>query len=444
MNLHVLDRPRIGLLFDYDWDKLAHARLEGTHDFERHGFDLFSFPENLRLIGFDLENFAVSLARRARRRRWSGVISHHEHFGALAAALVAEKAGLPGTSPQAILSCQHKGHARRILAEVAPDATLPFATARPGGEMDSGEEPSFPVFAKPIKGVFSILARTVKSRSDFELHTSFTSRERWVLNRLVTPFEKVSRRRLPEAGTSLGWVLEEPVLAARQFNLDGFVIDGNLELLGFVDARLDPVSGAFIAFETPSRIRPEVRSRAKLILARFLSAVGFEHGSVNAEFFYDPITDRLTVIEVNPRLASQFGDLYRRIDGVDPHAMAIALAQGANPFEAPRLEPESKIAASIVFRTSELTPAPHTPTARQVADLEEALPGSLLLTFPRSRRSRERDLAWTGTSRYGILHIGADNGAALHEKASRAAEILGWTLPPGMHHLREHAIERST
>lgn len=440
----MLDRPRIGLLFDYDWDKLAHARLEEAHDFERHGFDLFSFPENLRLIGFDLENFAKSLARRARRQSWSGVISHHEHFGALAAALVAEKAGLPGTSPEAILACQHKGYARRVLGEVAPDATLSFATARPGGEIDSGKEPPFPAFVKPIKGVFSVLARAVKTRSDFELHTRFTGRERWVLNRLITPFERVLQRRLPGAGSSLGWVIEEPVPAARQFNLDGFVIGGHLEVLGFVDAWIDAVTGAFTAFETPSRTSPEVRSRAERILARFLRAIGFEHGSVNAEFFYDPITDRLTVIEINPRLASQFGDLYRRVYGVDPHAMALALAQGANPFEVPRSKPESRVAASIVFRTSRLLPAPHAPTPRQVADLERALPGSLLLAFSRSRRSRERDLAWTGTSRYGVLHIGAGNGAELHEKATRAAGILGWTLPSGAQPLREHVLEQST
>jgi phosphonate transport system permease protein len=43
------------------------------------------------------------LAARGRRRGWRGVLSHHEQFGALAAALVAERLGLPGTSPESIV-----------------------------------------------------------------------------------------------------------------------------------------------------------------------------------------------------------------------------------------------------------------------------------------------------------------------------------------------------
>ena len=79
------------------------------------------------MAGFDLERFAARQAARGRRRGWQAVLSHHEQFGTLAAALVAERLGLPGATPESILAAQHKLHARRVLAKVAPDANLRFA-----------------------------------------------------------------------------------------------------------------------------------------------------------------------------------------------------------------------------------------------------------------------------------------------------------------------------
>ena len=91
-------RPRVGLLFTFDWDAQGFAALADRADFDQAGFDLFSFPSNAHLIHFDLLRFAERQARRGRQRGWAGVVSHHEQFGALAAALVAERLGLPGTS----------------------------------------------------------------------------------------------------------------------------------------------------------------------------------------------------------------------------------------------------------------------------------------------------------------------------------------------------------
>ena len=121
---------RIGLLFNYDWDGLAFARIAADgkaaarYDFDEAGFDLFSFPSNAHLIHFDLRRFAARQARRGARRGWAGVVSHHEQFGALAAALVAEQLGLPGTRPEAVLAAQHKLHARRVMQKVAPAGDL--------------------------------------------------------------------------------------------------------------------------------------------------------------------------------------------------------------------------------------------------------------------------------------------------------------------------------
>ena len=118
--------PRVGWLFAHDWDAEARERLraQGRARFDHAGFDLFAFPSNAALAFYDHERFARRQARRARRLGWRAVLSHQEHFGAVAAALVAEQLRLPGAAPEALLAAQHKLHARRVLEQVAPEANL--------------------------------------------------------------------------------------------------------------------------------------------------------------------------------------------------------------------------------------------------------------------------------------------------------------------------------
>ena len=42
-------------------------------------------------------------------------------------------------------------------------------------------------------------------------------------------------------------------------------------------------------------------------------------------------------------MASQFADLYLRVDGVDLYAMALALAHGQNPWALPRSAPSAQL-----------------------------------------------------------------------------------------------------
>ncbi len=422
-------RPRVGLLFDYDWDALAHEALGSRFAYDRAGFDLFAFPSNARLINFDLGAFAARQARRARRRGWAGVVSHHEQFGALAAALVAEAAGLPGTSPEAVIACQHKLHARRVLQQVCPEANLSFSEldAQYGGPIPQGL--AYPSYVKPVKAAFSVLARPVRHERELHEHTRFGKRELWVIRRLVEPFERVARERLPGCGTAHRMMLEEP-LRAPQYNLDGYIFNGQLRVLGIVDAVMYPGTQAFMRWDMPSRLPSAVAARAADVARRFLGAVGFTHGLFNMEFFHDPASDRLSVIEFNPRLASQFGDLYRRVHGVDAHAIGLALAQGLDPAALPRTEPTAGAAASFVYRTFDpRDTVPAMPGPWQRARLAREFPDAMLFTYPKSGHSLARDFKWLGSHRYGIVHLGGRDGHDLRRRCEAASAVLGWPAP---------------
>lgn len=416
------------VLFNYDWDATGFARWAGGFPVDSAGFDLFSFPSNARLVGFDLRRFVARLARQAARRGWRAVASNHEQFGALAAALLAERMGWPGTPVAAVLACQHKLHARRVLQEIAPEANTAFGllASRYGEPVPT--DIAYPVFVKPVKAAFSVLARMVRSREELATLLRFSPWELWVIRHLVEPFERIVRERLPAAGSAHRMLLEHPV-AAPQYNLDGYVWAGEMRPLGFVESVMYPGTQAFMRFDYPCALPEAGRARAIEVARRFLGAVGFSHGMFNMEFFYDAALDRLTVIEFNPRMAAQFSDLYLRVDGIDLHRIALELAHGRDPAGLPRALPTAGAAASCVYRSFDPRARPPSPDAARQAQLAREYPDALLFAFPKTPGQIARDFKWLGSYRYGILHLGGRDARDLHARCAAASELLGWPAP---------------
>ncbi|MGF1548796.1 MAG: acetyl-CoA carboxylase biotin carboxylase subunit family protein [Thiotrichales bacterium] len=418
--------PGTLILFNYDWDQSGFGRWCHAFPIANAGFDLFSFPSNARLAGFDLERFVARLARRARRDGWGAVTSNHEQFGALAAAMLAERMGWPGTPVVAVLACQHKLHARRVLEQVAPESSVASRPlpARYGETIPEGVE--YPVFVKPVKAAFSVLAKVVHNRTELTELTRFRPWELWVVRHLVEPFERVARARLPEAGSAHRMMLETPV-RARQYNLDGYVHDGELRALGFVESVMYPGTQAFMRFVYPCALPEAARARALDVARRFLSAVGYTHGLFNMEFFHDAASDRLTVIEFNPRMAAQFSDLYLRVDGLDPHRVALELAHGRDPAALARAKPSAGMAASFVYRSFDAALVPPMPDAAARRRLAREFPDALLFHFPKTAGQIARDFKWLGSYRYGILHLGGLDALDLHARGQAASALLGWS-----------------
>ena len=432
------------LLFNYDWDATAMQALAAEgRQFDSRGFDLFSFPSNANLPLFDMDRFVAKLAGQAKKRGWSAVTSQHEQFGALAAALLAEKMGWPGTCPKAVAACQHKLYARQVLQQVAPEANVACQKLASAYGEDVPEGLSYPVFVKPVKAAFSVLAQVVRSRDELQAFTRFGAYELWVIKHLVRPFENVQQRLLPGAGTAHSMMLEEPVQQARglQYSLDGVAFNGQIKPLGIVDSVMYPGTQAFMRFDYPTRLPQTAQGQALDVAQRFLTAVGFSHGLFNMEFFYDTATQELKVIEFNPRMASQFADLYQRVDGINLHAMALELAHGRDPWALPRAAATAGCASSFVYRVFDERASylpqriPPMPSPAQMQQLQTQFPDHLLLQFPKAGHSLARDFKWLGSYRYGIVHLGARDAHDLHERCQRISGILNWPVPyaDGLH-----------
>ncbi len=427
--------PKTLLLFNYDWDATASQALQTHgHSLDERGFDLFSFPSNANLPFFSMDRFVNKLAAQAKSQGWQAVSSQHEQFGALAAALLAQKMGWPGACPKAVAACQHKLYARQVLQEVAPEANVKFMRMPSAYGEDIPEGLQYPAFVKPVKAAFSVLAQVVRSREELQAFTRFGAYELWVIKHLVRPFEEACQRLLPEAGTAHSMMLEEPVRGL-QYSLDGIAFNGEIKPLGVVDSIMYPGTQAFMRFDYPSRLPTAAQAQALVVATKFLNAVGYTHGMFNMEFFYCQVTQTLRVIEFNPRMASQFADLYSRVDGINLHAMALELAYGRDPWALPRAASTQGAASSFVYRIFDERAnhlpqrIPTMPSSAQVRQLASQFPDHLLMQFPKAGHSLARDFKWLASYRYGILHLSGRDTQDLRERCQRASGILHWPTP---------------
>ena len=71
------------------------------------------------------------------------------------------------------------------------------------------------------------------------------------------------------------------------------------------------------------------------IASRLMPALGFDQSLFNIEFFVRA-DGRMTIVEVNGRMASQFAPLVRAVHGVSTYELQLELAAGGVPVRAAR------------------------------------------------------------------------------------------------------------
>lgn len=423
--------PEVVALFPLGFARAAwQARAaEGALVPHFEGFDLFAFPDNARLLAFDVFRFVDRLARKYGGRRVAGIVTANEQFGALTAALLGQRLGLPHTDPLAVLTCQHKAYFRERLREIAPEATVAHWALPYTQDLDGRLGLPLPFYIKPVKATYSVLARRIDTRADLKRHLDFAPYERYIIKRLVQPFNDAFETligRPRRYRVDAHWLIAEERMQGHQINLDGYVFNGDVRLIGCVDEVMYPGTDAFLRFEYPSRLPLGVRQRAFALAARVMRGLGFEHGFFNIEFFYDPAADRLQVIEVNPRLASQLADFYEKVDGLRIFDMVVELAQGRDPALLPRCRPTAGVAASFVWRTFDGATPPPRASASARAWLARTYPGALLLEHHKRGYGLRREFKWLGSHRYATVNLGAPDLAELQDRYLAICERLGW------------------
>jgi len=146
---------------------------------------------------------------------------------------------------------------------------------------------------------------------------------------------------------------------------------------------------------------------------------------------WDAQRDRVAIVEVNPRICGQFGDLYQKVDGTSGYQVALALCTG----ERPRLERGAgrfASAASFPLRVFEPMTVTRAPSAADVAAAEALFPDTLVW----SECAAGEQLADFGVDedggshRYGVVNLGGADRDDLQRRCDAVAERLGFRMQP--------------
>jgi biotin carboxylase len=415
-------RRRVLMLFETHWDR---KQLEACQDRWSSEF-VVDFPEpsdpDCEAV-FDVLGF-IEKAVRGELGQIGGVTSASDYPGAAVAAAIAARLGLPGPRPERVLESSHKWYSRLAQRDVVAEAVPRFALIDPAKHRSVSI--GLPCFVKPVKGSFSVLARRIASEP--ELGEFLESREVAEFRSVYMRIFNQLLRNLTPFEVDGGHFIAEEIASGRLVTLEGFVCDSEVTLLGIVDSVTQPESGSFLRFDYPSTLPAPVQEKMTQLARRLVKRLGLDRILFNIEMMWDSESDRIAIIEINPRMCGQFADLYQKVDGTNGYEVALALCTGARP-KLPRREGRYAHASSYPLRVFERSRVVRAPTPAKIRRAEskfdalvwnECKKGEVLGDFASGEDGHSR--------RYAVVNVGGMDRADVDARAQAVRDALGFEL----------------
>ncbi|GAB2500064.1 ATP-grasp domain-containing protein [Nocardiopsis aegyptia] len=328
--------------------------------------------------------------------------------------------GLRSPALESVVRCEHKYWSRLEQSKVI-DEHPAFALV----QLDDTEPPElgFPMWVKPVKSASSDLAFRVDDDRDFE---EALRKLREGIDRIGVPFEQIlAHVDLPPEIASVGGrsCLAEAALHGVQVAVEGYVHQGEPVVYSTLDSVDYPGSPAFLCHRYPSELPEEVSRRMAEVATKAIRQVGLDNTLFSVEFFYDPVEDRLDVVEINPRHSQAHAELFELVDGIPNHERMLRLALGRSP-DLPAGGGEYAVAGQWFHRRFGEDGVPvRVPTDEEVRELEEALPGVSIEIVPdRGVPLTELDAQDSYSFELAKITIGAQDGVAMRAKYERCVE----------------------
>ncbi len=349
-------------------------------------------------------------------------------------ALLRRDYGSPGASPEAVAKCEHKYWMRFVQSKSFPEETPNYAAVNPFATGE-GKKPAleFPFWLKPVKGHSSVLGFMVEDMDDYEkaLHVC-----RQKIHLIGEPFNKFLKHVKvdPEISEIDGnyAIAEEIISASRQFTLEGYVRNGETVIYGVIDSvREGQYQSSFSRYQYPADIPEQTTERASAISAELVNRIGYDNAPFNIEFFWDPDSGDLHLLEINPRISKSHAPLFRMVDGVSHHKVAFDLARGREP-DMPKGEGKNKVAAKYMLRSHEADGiVAQTPDDDEIASLAKILP-SINAEILVEKGVRLSDLFYQDSYSFELadIFLGGDDQQMLEDEYSRCIDSLTFLIKP--------------
>ncbi|MEU6443791.1 ATP-grasp domain-containing protein [Streptomyces sp. NPDC047046] len=347
---------------------------------------------------------------------------------ALVPLLCAER-GLRATSVESIVRCEHKYWSRLLQREAAPEAVPGFGLV----DLDETDPRppagvSFPMWLKPVKSYSSELAFGVKDEAEFR---KAVEEIRAGIGRMGEPFSRLMEgidlpSEIAEAGGAA--CLAEEALTGVQVAAEGYVHDGEVVVYGVLDSHTYPNSACFLRHQYPADLPEETTRRVVDISRRVMERTGLDSATFSIEFFYDPETGDVKVLEINPRHSQSHAEMFAHVDGVPNHHRMLSLALGRDP-RVRQGHGRYEYGAKWYYRRFRDGIVHRVPTAEEIAEVEREVPGVKVVIVPvEGVRLSEMPGQDSYSAELAHLYVGADSDKELEAKYDRAVRGLRFEI----------------
>ncbi|WP_030611939.1 ATP-grasp domain-containing protein [Streptomyces sclerotialus] len=338
--------------------------------------------------------------------------------------ILGERYGTRHTSLESIVKCEHKYWSRleqqKVIDEHPRFGQVDLTAERP----EPPEGVRFPMWLKPALSYSSELAYGVKDEQEFQ---EAVEKIRQGISRVGRPFEYIlDQLDLPPEMAGVGGqvCLAEEAIAGIQVAVEGYVLDGEVTVYGTLDSVNYPDSSSFLRHQYPSTLPPDVVQRLRTASERVMRQIGMETATFSIEFFYDPHTDQINLLEINPRHSQSHAQIFHYVDGTPNHHIMVALALGKDP----RLTQDAgryEMGAKWYYRWFTDAVVKNVPTPEDIERIEQEIPGVRIEMVPEPGK-RLSDSPQQDSYSCELAHIftGADSVDEMTEKYNRAVAAL--------------------
>ncbi len=354
------------------------------------------------------------------------IIGHWDFPTTCMLPILRRERGMPTPSLESILYCDHKYWNRLAGQQAIPECTPAFQgfnsyTDAPVADLKL----EYPFWLKPSVAFSSYLGFRI---DDEQQYLSAMAAMRDNIHVFADPFDHIlqyagDRSALPDHGSG-STCIGEGLISGRLCTLEGYVYDQEVVVYAVVDSLRAANQVSFFSYQYPSQLPPGVQNRMIVDAERLLTHIGLDNSPFNMEFFWNEATDRIWLLEINPRISKSHCPLFRIATGASHHEVALDIALGRRP-DFPRAEGHYAMAGKFMPRVFQDTVVTRIPSQDQVEALQRLHP-DLIVHMHVTEGMRLSELPNQDSYSFEIadLFIGANSEKELHEKFYNVMAVL--------------------
>lgn len=404
-----------------DWNRELLRRLPDADDYEFHG--LLTIGE--MQVG-DIP--IVDLLRTAEEKLAAfdgpidAIIGFFDFPVSTIVPLLCRRFGVRGPSLEAVLRCEHKYWSRleqrKVITELPPFALVDLDDPRPPTEV------GYPFWLKPVKSFSSDLAFEVTDEQEFR---RAVTEMRDGVARVGEPFEYVlAQADLPPEIAAAGGqsALAEQAMTGERAAVEGYCRGSEVVIHGVLDSIVYPGVSSFLRHQYPSQLPEPMRDRLADVSTRVIEHIGLTDTTFSIEYFCDPATGDVGLLEINPRHSQSHADLFEHVDGFSNHHYLVKAALGEDPRR-PRGGGPYGISAHWYLRRFTDGVVRAVPSASDIARVERELDGvRVRVRVAEGQRLSELQFQDSYSYQLAEIVVGAGDVTEMAEKYERCVAAL--------------------